>query len=240
MDFNSFKEAIIARCKELGVQEYELYYKAAESTSVSAYQQEINEFSGNAEGGVCFRCISNDKMGYASTEELSAEQAMQLVDRALDNAKNLETVDKVFLGKGGQTYEALELHPLPLPSTEDLVKSVLAAQKALYEADSSVVDGTVTEGICERNSIAICNSNGLDLSYVNQITGLITVAVVSKDGEMSNHFKIRLEEPTKVDYAQLAKQTVTEALEKLGGQVPETGTYPVVFNPKAMASLLST
>lgn len=240
MDFNSFKEAIIARCKELDVQEYELYYQAAESTSVSAYQNEINEFTGNAEGGVCFRCISGGKMGYASTEELSHNQAMQLVDRALDNAKNLETEDKVFLGQGGQHYETLELHPTNLPSTEGLVKSVLAAQKSLYDADPSVVDGTVTEGICEKSSIAICNSNGLDLSYVNQIAGLVTVAVVSKDGEMANHFKIKLGEPETVDYADLAKRTVTEALEKLGGQVPNTGSYPVVFSPEAMASLLRT
>ena len=195
MDFNSFKEAIIARCQELGVTEYELYYQAAESTCVSAYQSQINEFSGNTEGGVCFRCIAGGKMGYASTEELSLAQAHQLVSRALDNAKNLETVDKVFLGQGGQSYEQLQMRTMVLPSTEELVQSVLTAQKALYDADASVVDGTVTEGICEKKSIAICNSNGLDLNYVNQITGLITVAVVSKDGEMSNDFKFKLAEP---------------------------------------------
>ena len=167
MDFNSFKEAIIARCQELGIAEYELYYQVVESTSVSAYRQEINEFAGNAEGGVCFRCIRNGKMGYASTEELSHEQALQLVSRALDNAENLETEDKVFLGKGGQAYASLELKPTPLPSTEGLIQSVLCAQKALYEADRCVVDGTVTEGISQKSSIAIFNSNGLDLSYVN-------------------------------------------------------------------------
>jgi PmbA protein len=240
MDFNSFKEAIIARCQELGVTEYELYYQAAESTCISAYQSQINEFSGNTEGGVCFRCIAGGKMGYASTEELSLAQAHQLVSRALDNAKNLETVDKVFLGQGGQSYEQLQMRTMALPSTEELVQSVLTAQKALYDADASVVDGTVTEGICEKKSIAICNSNGLDLNYVNQITGLITVAVVSKDGEMSNHFKIKLAEPATIDYAQLAGDTVKGALDKLGGEPPATGTYPVVFDPDAMASLLQT
>jgi PmbA protein len=240
MDFISFKEIIIARCKELGIQEYELYYQAVEATSVSAYQQEINEFTGNTEGGVCFRCIYGGKMGYAATEELSHEQALRLVDHALDNAQTLETEDKVFLGQGGQFYEQLELRPTPLPSTEGLIQSVLAAQKALYAANEAVVDGTVTEGISEKSSIAICNSNGLDLSYVNQIAGLITVAVVSKDGEMSNHFKIRLGEPESIDYEAMAQQTVTEALEKLGGQVPETGNYPVVFSPEAMSSLLRT
>ena len=240
MDFNSFKECIVARCKELGVQEYELYYQALESTSVSAYQQEINEFTGNTEGGVCFRCICGGKMGYASTEELSAAQALQLVDRALDNAANLETEDPVFLGQGGQCYEVLEHQLIPLPTTEGLVSSVLAAQKALYEADESVVDGTVTEGISEKYSIAICNSNGLDLSYENQVAALVTVAVVCKDGEKNNHFKIRVGEPEAMDYAELAKQTVTETLEQLGGQVPDTGSYPVVFSPEAMASLLRT
>lgn len=240
MDFNSFKEAIIAQCQALGVCEYELYYQAAEATCVSAYQNEINEFSGNTEGGVCFRCIHDGKMGYASTEELSLSQANQLVERALDNAKNLETVEKVFLGQGGQTYALLPERNVTLPGTEVLVQSVLSAQKALYEADSSVVDGTVTEGICEKKSIAICNSNGLDLNYVNQITGLITVAVVSRDGEMANDFQFKLASPDTIDYAELADKTVKGALEKLGGQVPETGTYPVVFSPEAMASLLQT
>lgn len=240
MDFNRFKECIIARCKELGVEEYELYYQALEATSVSAYQHEINEFTGNTEGGVCFRCIHCGKMGYASTEELSAEQAFQLVERALDNAATLETEDPVFLGKGGQRYQPLEHRGIPLPTTEGLVNAVLAAQKALYEADPSVVDGTVTEGISEKYSIAICNSNGMDLSYVNQIAALVTVAVVSKDGEKNNHFKIRLGEPEAMDYAELAKQTVSETLEQLGGQTPDTGSYPVVFSPEAMASLLRT
>ncbi len=240
MDFNTFKEAIIARCQELGVQEYELYYQAVEASSVSAYQQQINEFTGNTEGGVCFRCIHNGKMGYAATEELSHAQAIRLVERAVDNADTLETQDKVFLGKGGQVYAQPELSPIPLPSTEGLVKSVLSAQKALYEADETVVDGTVTEGICEKSSIGIFNSNGLDLCYVNQVAGLITVAVVSRDGEMSNHFKIKLGEPEALDYEALAKETVTGALEKLGGQVPQTGSYPVVFSPEAMSSLLRT
>jgi len=144
------------------------------------------------------------------------------------------------LGQGGQHYEVPEMRTISLPSTEELVQSVLAAQKALYDADASVIDGTVTEGICEKKSVAICNSNGLDLSYVNQIAGLITVAVVSKDGEMANHFKIKLAEPATIDYPELAEETVRGALDKLGGQVPETGTYPVIFNPEAMASLLQT
>lgn len=240
MDYQSFKQAIIARCAQLRVEEYELYYQAAESTTVSAYQHEINEFTGSVEGGVCFRCIVGGRMGYASTEELSQAQADRLVERAMDNAGNLKTEDKVFLGQGGQQYRTPERTLMRLPTTEELMASVLATQEALYAADPAVVDGTVTEGLSEKSSLAIYNSNGLDLSYVNQVAGLVTVAVVSGEEEMSNHFKIKLADPTTIDRETLAKQTVEEALEKLGGETPATGVYPVVFSPEAMASLLQT
>ena len=240
MDYQSFKNSVIDRCAQLGVAEYELYYQAEESTTVSAYQHEINEFTGSVEGGVCFRCIVDGRMGYASTEELSREQAHRLVDRAVDNAQNLETEDRVFLGKGGQQYRMPERRLPELPATEALIRSVLDTQEALYAADSRVVDGTVTEGISEKSSLAIYNSNGLDLSYENQLTGLVTVAVVSDEGQMANHFKIKLADPVTADRALLAKQTVEGALEKLGGDTPDTGVYPVVFSPEAMASLLQT
>ena len=80
MDIVLFKEAVIARCVELGITDYEIYYQAAESTSVGAFQREINQFASSNEGGVCFRCIVDGKMGYASTEELSREEAARIVD----------------------------------------------------------------------------------------------------------------------------------------------------------------
>ena len=68
MNYQSFKQSVIARAEALGITEYELYYMTAESTSISAFAHEMNEFSASTEGGVCFRCIVDGKMGYASTE----------------------------------------------------------------------------------------------------------------------------------------------------------------------------
>jgi PmbA protein len=80
----------------------------------------------------------------------------------------------------------------------------------------------------------------LDLNYVNRVAGLITVAVVQKDGEMSNEFRFRLGALDTIDHQALAKETVQEALKKLGGEPAATGVYPVVFSPEAMADLLRT
>ena len=73
MDFQEFKTAVIARCTEVGVTEYELYYQAAESVSCDAFRHEISEFKSSSEGGVCLRCVWGGRMGYASTQALTEE-----------------------------------------------------------------------------------------------------------------------------------------------------------------------
>ena len=57
MDYQSFKNAVIAEAEALGIAEYELYYQSGSETSVGVFRDEINEFSSSEGGGVCFRCI---------------------------------------------------------------------------------------------------------------------------------------------------------------------------------------
>ena len=147
MNYQEFKNCIIARCAQLGVTDYELYYQTAESTSVSAFQREINQFSSAVEGGVCFRCIRDGKMGYASTEHLSEKSAARIVKQALENAASLEAEEPVFLGEGGKTYARLEPAAIRIPETDALVSKVLSPQDQLYTAHPAVIDGCTTQGV---------------------------------------------------------------------------------------------
>ena len=239
MDFLTFKNIVIEKCQEMGIAEYELYYQAAESTSVSAFQQEINEFTSSTEGGVCFRCIVGGKMGYASTEELSEAQAAAIVARAADNAAILEAEEPVFLGEGGKTYRESDRVPYDLPTTEALIAKVLQTQESLYAANPAVIDGSQTEGIAERSETAIYNSKGLDLRSVNTLSGLVTAAVVSDGKEMTNNYEVKLGNIQTIDASALVSKAVDGALRQLGGDVAPTGQYPVIFNPEAMCNLLS-
>jgi PmbA protein len=240
MDFVEFKKIVIAQCEALGIEEYELYYESEESTTVGVFQQEINQFTGSVEGGVCFRCISGGKMGYASTEELSAEQAQSIVSRALENAAYLESDEAVFLGEGGQTYLPVEPAIYPKPETSRLIDTALTAQKTLYSLSNTVADGSTTRAFTMRGALAIYNSRGLDLSYVNQLSGITISAMIQTDGERVSDAQIRLGDLEKIDYREQSQKAIVEATAKLGGKTPDTGIYPVVFSPKAMASLLET
>ena len=238
MTYNEFKECIIAACAEAGITEYELYYQAGSSTSVDTFMHQINEFTASESGGVCFRCIVGGKMGYASTEDLSAEQAKAVVQKAADSAGVLEAEEQVFLGEGGQVYEPLELTPYELPTTEELIATVLATQEKIYAADSMVIDGCQTQGIAQRSEMAIYNSKGLDLHYENNAAGLVVVGVVSDGKEMANDYQIKLGKLDTIDVDTMVKKAVDSAKIQLGGEPAPTGQYPVIFNPEAMSSLL--
>lgn len=240
MNYQEFKSCIISRCKELGIADYELYYQTAESTSVSVYQREINQFSSALEGGICFRCIRDGKMGYASTEQLSEESAARLVQRALDNASHLEAEEPVFLNEGGKNYAVLPVSGVRIPATDALVDAVLTTQEKLYGADPAVIDGSTTQGVAEKSQIAIFNSRGLDLHEETTLVGLVVAAVVSDGSEMANDYQIGLGNLDQIDTEELTQKAAKTALAKLGGEPAPTGKYPVVFDPEAMSDLLST
>ena len=239
MNFNAFKEAVMAAAAELGVADYELYYQAAESTAVSAFRHELNEFTSAMEGGVCLRCITGGKMGYASTQSLDPRGARELLLRAMDNAAAIENDDAVFLGEGGQAYEALDIPSDKLPGTDALIRAVLDTQEKLYAADPAVIDGSSTRGFAERSEFAIFNSRGLDLGYARNVCGLVVDATVEAGGEKANDVQVRLGSLSAIDTDAITAKAAKNALEKLGGGVPATGSCPVVFDPNAMYALLS-
>ena len=238
MTFNEFKQLVIDECTYQGIAEYELYYQVGASTSVETFQHTIKEFSSSYSGGVCFRCIVGGKMGYASTEALSADQAKAVVRKAVDNAVNLESEEQVFLGEGGQSYEPLEDKSYPLPTTEELISKTLETTEKLYAADPMAVDGCQTQGIIETSEVAIYNSKGLDLHRSSNAVGLVVVGVVSDGKEMSDDYQIKLGQLDQLDTDAMVKKAIDTAKEKLGGEVAPTGQYPVVFNTEAMCSLL--
>ena len=238
MDYQSFKAAVIAACADFGITEYELYYQSGSDTTIGVFAHEINEFSSSEGGGVCFRCIVDGKMGYASTQALNETEAKAIVARAADNAACLETEEAVFLCEGGKEYKTLDKKSYDLPTTEEMIRIALETQEKIYAADPMVIDGCQTQVIAESSEVAIYNSKGLDLTYSNKVSGMVVAAVVSDGKEMSDSYEIKLGKLDTIDTDTLTKRAALDAKRKLGGEPPASGAMPVIFNPDAMCSLL--
>ena len=241
MEQNAFQQAVIAAAQQLGLADYELYFQFADGISVDIFgRDEIKEFSSATEGGVCFRCIVDGKMGYASTQLLSEASAADIVRRAVDNAKTLEKDDPVFLGEGGQSYpDCPEEHEI-LPEGAQLIQKARAVQAALYAAHPSVVDGTESAVAASRSTIRIWNSKGLDLHYDRTVTSAVANPVVEENGEKDSDYDFAVGSLDALDTDALARKAVDKARAKLGAGVPDTGAWPVVFSAGAMSDLLAT
>ena len=75
MEYSKMKETIRQAAAEAGITEYEIYYAEGESAEVETLLKEVDKFATAKASGICFRCIVDGKMGYASTERMEKEEA---------------------------------------------------------------------------------------------------------------------------------------------------------------------
>ncbi len=240
MNYQEFKQAVIRAAETKNIKDYELYYTESSDTQVEIFKTEIKGFTSNTDMGVCFKCLINGKMGYASTEHLSEEEAESVVARALDNAGSIESEEQAFIHTKGDTYATYEKEAVQAPEASALVDFALSLQNQLYTTDSRVVDGTETAAGFVEQKKALYNSNGLDLEDSSAFSMAYGMAVVSDNGEMFDGMDIATGKLETFNIEKIAKEAVKDATDTIGAESVPSGKYPVVFSNKVMANMLST
>ncbi len=240
MNYQEFKQAVIAAAEAKKIRDYEIYYTESADTQVEIFKEEVKGFTSNTDMGVCFKCLVNGKMGYASTEHLSMEEAESIVARALDNASAIESEEQAFIHAKGDTYASCEKEAVKVPTATELMELALSLQKQLYATDSRVVDGTESAAGFVEQKKALYNSNGLDLEDSSAFSLAYGMAVVSDNDEMYDGMDIATGQYETFEPEKIAKEAVKEATDTIGAESVLSGKYPVVFSNKVMASMLST
>ena len=240
MIYQEFKETVIGIAQEMGIADYELYYTEGDSVSVEIYQEEVKGYSVEDDLGVCFRCVVDGKAGYASTENLTEEEARSLVVRALDNAESIESEEEVFLHEKGDTYAVCPQDTSVRPTGGELIEGALALQRKMYQADPRVADGTQAVMLYGRQKYALCNSKGLDLEDVISLARCYGMPLVSEGGEMYDGFESKKGRLQDFDLDAIAEKAVEHAVSAIGADSVPSGKYDVVFSNKTMAALLQT
>ena len=240
MRYNEFKNYVVEAAQKNGLDQYELYYKESESVSTETLMHEISGFSTTGAAGACFRCIYEGKMGYASTELFTEEEAERIVAAAMENASIIEIEDEVFIHEAGDTYVELEPQKTYEPSSAEMIEQAFALEKALYAADEHVIDGSQAFYGFGKETVALCNSKGLDLSYSYDYSEYGAVAVIKDGDEMYNAFEVKAGDFKDADGESLAKRVVSDAIDAIGQESVDSGIYNIVFSNKMMASMLQT
>ena len=240
MKYNEFKVRVMAAAKSRSLEEYELYYMESEGFNTEALHHELNSFSTNTEAGACFRCIHDGKIGYASTELFTAEEAGRIVEAAIQNAEAIENTESALIHGAGDTYEDIPPVTTTEPSASQLISLTLDIQEKAYQADSRIIDGTQSFAGFRRTTRSIINSKGLDLSYSCDYTMAGCAAVAGDQGEMFDNYEFKADDFASLDAAKLASGAVADAGAKIGADTVDSGSYPIVFSNKMTATMLST
>ncbi len=238
MNFEQMKQALIRAAEAKGLAQYEIYATMSESISVETLKDEVSAFSSGVAGGICFRCIVNGKMGYASGELLTEDAMEELVHNAVSNAACIDNDDEVFIFAGSPSYAKLPERDFTLTDAATVRDTALSLQKALYDESGKVGDGTQSMALSATEEIHLYNSNGLSLSNKTGLNCAYVAPVVREGEEAQDSFEFGL--GNRFDaLCELPSRAVRGALDKLGAVPVESGKYDTVIDGDQFRSFLS-
>jgi len=238
IDFEKIKKAIVEAVVDTGIEKYEIYYQSESDMSTETLKDEISSFSSGVSGGICFRCIYNGKMGYASTQLMDENEMRELVNRALNNAKYIESDEEPIIFKGSPSYGKKTVDSVEIPNATAMKEAALQIQRNTYAQGDFVTDGTQSQVMGFETETFIYNSEGLELYNKAGMSACIASVVINENGESESDYDI-IQGCDNSKFEELSKNVVASAREKLGAGDVSSGTYDIIIDGRQMRSILS-
>lgn len=237
MSFEQIKEILFAAAARQGLTEYDVYCKFSDSESAEALNGQLNSCASDTGGGVCFRCVSEGRLGSASTECVQKEELEALVTRAIANAAVTDADDEPIFYQPSQadTYVQVTVKTPDLPGVAHLRQTAMTLQEKLYAESTLMTDGTTSAAGASRVRVALANSKGLSLSREGGAVYTYVEPIVNdgKEPSFGSAFAYSLEPDTDI-----VKKATDEALARLGAGLVKTGKYDVIFDAPRVRALL--
>ncbi len=239
MNYIEFKSAVISYAKAAGLTEYDLYCSSGSSTSVRAYQGEIENFSDAASIGAGFRCIVDGRLGCSYTQKLCAEEAERLVSDAMSGAEIIETTGFAVIYGGDKAYADVPQGGGGACDVQMLKGLALEMEKLAKDMDARITLLPFSTVGYSSSEVGLVNSRGLDLMN-RQSEYFMHCAVAAQEGgrKYVGQSGIETLTPDGLDVRKAVKEAVELALGGIGGRSVPTGTYPVIFSNRMMCEFL--
>ena len=237
MDFEALKNALFAEAKAQGLTEYEVYAKMSSDLSATVQGRELQSVTSGTEGGVCFRCAVNGRIGAASTQSTEPKEVLALVARAVANAAVIDADEEpVFFG-GSPAYAEKTCSPVAVPGTGEVRRAALDLSARTFAADGRVSDSSSMGAGAGCVTVSLANSKGLSLTNEMNMQYAYVDAVLKTEAESVDAFAVA--KNIAGNDPDVAVKAVGKAAAKLGAGRVKTGVYDVIFAADQVRSLLS-
>ena len=235
MDQNIFIEELLSIAKTKGV-EAEVFAQSVEFFQASAAEGALERYEVSKSGGLTLRVNVDGRSGYAYTER--SEDAAILVERAIDNAKSVESEDEHPMQEPGD-YEAMVRTRLKLEdmTEEERIALALRMEKKALARDPRVKRvGECDVGVSS-SITTIRNSKGLHAARQGAFAFSMVTPVVEEADKVQAGFAFRLMQEA-ADIDGCVQEAVAQAIDKLQAKPVPSGTYRVIIENLAMAAML--
>ena len=237
MEFSEIKQIISNAAKKAGVSEYDVYYSVASNVSIETLKNEVSGFSSSDAMGIGFRCIVDGKFGQASCEYITAEELENLVFKAAENAKYIESEDEAIIFAGSTKYAEAPIESFEMTPASELKDIALSLQKKTYEQSELVVDGTQCSVSTNSVQVYMFNSYGVELQKTAGFVHYSSCPVVSNGEDSEDGWESKtVKNFDNID--EVAKNAIKTAGAKLGADTVESGKYNVVISGRSFSDLL--
>ncbi|SCY68855.1 TldD/PmbA family protein [Alkaliphilus peptidifermentans] len=243
MEILNLKDKIFEAGKEMGFDDMEISYVSNKKFNCKVFKDSIDDYSISIEGGISFRGVINNKMGYSYTEKVDETSINLLLKKARENAQVIENDDNEEIFEGSAIYERVDIFSDDYShvKVEDKLQLLLNFAEEVYKQDERVAQILYNLYEDHESERMIFNTKGLSKIEKSNI-GLIYFSILvkdSKDSKSSSILKVT-RDFRDFDYKEMAKSVVEDALTLLGAEPVKSKDYSILLKNNAAASLLQT
>ena len=242
MEFLEFKDLLFKKAIENGFNECEIYYRNGDYISISAYDGEVEKYDISKSFGLSFRGKINNKIGYSYTEVMDEFTIDILINNAKNSANIIENNDTQFIYEGDKKYSSVNTYSREIENInpKKMIDLVLELEKETKSYDK-VINLKGCKISYSSSDYGIYNTKGLEITNKkNMLIAYVASVVKDKVDKNDGLGYIVASSINEVIPKKIAKQSVNEAVSKLGGKSIASGVYKTIIYNKAMASILKT
>ncbi len=215
-----------------------------ESTSLSHAQRlgQVERLEREENKDLGLRVFLGQRQAFVSSTDLSPEAINGIVDQAMAMARAVP--EDPYCGLAGPDQIAREIPELEIfdpaePTAESFIEQASECEEAA-RAVSGVTNSEGAEANWGRTGITLATSNGFAGSYARSGFAL-SVSVLTGEGqamERDYEYSSTVFGADLAAAAEIGRKAGERAVRRLGARKPETGKFPVVFDPRVSGGLL--
>jgi len=237
MNFHKLQEA----CLAAGITEVEIYRVQIHGASVSTFNGAVDKNIVYNRDEMYVRGVYGGHIAALYVERDGEDEIESIVRRLRDNAGVIESEDPYFIYGGSDSYPTLpeEENDYDCYSQADKIEICRKMENYLREHCAFVTTTRASVDV-DMETVSIENSSGLSVSRSGRDAGIACSAVIKKDGDVKQGYYFdHVRRLGEINFEKLQKFAIDRPLSAIGASSMTSGTYPVVFENRMFASLLS-